>query len=628
MSFLPKLKKAAKAALPYAILALPLVLMDLFIRVLTGFVNYFHWLMLLPSILFSVLWIGLIVTVTTNLRHTIGRIVYAVIFGLFFIVFFANAIYFPYTGFFFSVKLLSMAGEGSSYVWSTLINTNPLIYVYCLLVLASAVLAFLKFPKKKQWDTKPLLLAVVIFLLAHSITPFLYGKAYDTLRWDAWRNPRNIYNNYNDSNKSIKISGFFEYCIRDIHKTLFAQAPVRTPEESDILDDVHKDTSIHQANDYTGLLAGKNVIFLQLEGMDSWLITPEDTPNLYKLMGESLSFSQHYSYYTGGGSTFNSELAVNTGFITPISYFQNPYSFTSNLYPYSLPKLFKAQGYRANAFHMNTGEYYSRKLNYLNWGYDNYYGLLDLEKYKDASFELDRELILNPEFYEAMFRGEGPFLHYIITYTPHTPFTVEDGKGLLLAQEKYGTNIPKLTEEECARLYAGETDNMVGLMLEALEENGLLENTVIVAFADHYLYTLSDKTILEQYKEVGSNLINQTPFFIWSKNLPAQQVEKVNAQIDILPTVLNLFGIEYHDDSYIGQDILAGNFPGYVFFSDYSWFDGTFYVENGEVAGEEQPDTEYIIEISTRISQLILKNDLIQKYDYFRELEEQKTSTN
>lgn len=624
---MPKLKKATKAALPYAILALPLVLMDLFIRILTGYVNYFHWRMLLPSILFSVLWIGLIVAVTANLRHTIGRIVYAVLFSLFFIFFFANAVYFPYTDFFFSVKLLALAGEGSAYIWSTILSTNPLTYLSCLWVLASAVFAFLKFPKKAQWDPKPILLAVVIFLLAHSITPFFYGKAYDTLQWDAWRNPRNIYNNFNDSNKSMKISGFFEYCIRDIHKTLFIQTPVRTPEESEILDDVHTDSSIHQANEHTGLLAGKNVIFLQLEGMDSWLITPEDTPNLYKLMGESLSFSQHYSYYTGGGSTFNSELAVNTGFITPITYFQNPYAFTANLYPYSLPKIFKEQGYRVNAFHMNTGEYYSRKLNYLNWGYDNYYGLLDLEKYKDASFELDRELILNPDFYEAMFQGSGPFLHYIITYTPHTPFTVTEGKGLLLAQEKYGASIPKLTEEECARLYAGETDRMVGLMLEALEENGLLENTVIVAFADHYLYTLSDKTILEQYKEVDNNLINQTPFFIWSKTLPAREVTKVNSQIDILPTVLNLFGVKYHDEHYIGQDILADSHPGYVFFSDYSWFDGTFYVENGEVAGEEQPDTEYIIETSTRISQLILKNDLIQKYDYFRELAEQETPT-
>ena len=620
-----KLKTAAKAALSYVIVALPFLLMDVFIRILTDSVNYYHRRMILPSILFSVIWIGLIVAVTVSLRRRLGQIVYSIIFALFFILFLTNAVYYPYTGFFFSARLLAMAGEGSAYIWSTIINTNPLIYLYCLFVLAAAILAVIIFPKKEQWDPRPILLAVVIFLLSHSITPLLYGKAYDTLKWDAWRNPRNIYNSFNDSNKSIKISGFFEYCVRDFHMTLFAPEQEKTKEETEILDDAYTDTSTHTPNAYTGIFKGKNEIFLQLEGLDTWLLTQEDTPNLYGMLNNAISFSQHYSYYTGGGSTFNSELAVNTGFITPVTFYQNPYSFSSNLYPYSLPRLFKEQGYRVNAFHMNTGEYYSRKLNYLNWGYDNYYGLLDMAKYKDASYELDRELILNEYFYDAMFRGDGPFLHYIITYTPHTPFTLEEGKGLLLAKEKYGTNIPKLTEEECARLYAAETDNMVGLLLKGLEDNGLLENTVIVAFTDHYLYTLNDKSVLEKYKETETNLINQTPFFIWSNDLAPQQVDKVNAQIDILPTVLNLFGMEYCDEHFIGQDIMAEENPGYVFFSDYSWYDGSTYVANGEVISGEIPDTEYIIETSTLISQLILKNDLIQKYDHFRELEEQKT---
>jgi phosphoglycerol transferase MdoB-like AlkP superfamily enzyme len=163
---------------------------------------------------------------------------------------------------------------------------------------------------------------------------------------------------------------------------------------------------------------------------------------------------------------------------------------------------------------------------------------------------------------------------------------------------------------------------MVELLLQGLEENGLLEDTVIVAFADHYLYTLNDKAILDENGKItDNNLINHTPFFIWSQGITAENIEKVNSQIDILPTVLNMFGFDPPDQYFIGGDIMCDEYAGYVFFSDYSWYDGNIYVENGEVVMGEMADTSYVIEMSTLVSELVLKNDLIQKYDHFRELE-------
>ena len=125
------------------------------------------------------------------------------------------------------------------------------------------------------------------------------------------------------------------------------------------------------------------------------MLTKKTTPNLYNLRKHSIDFSNHYSIYTGGGSTFNSEFAVNTGFTTPISYIENVYSFSKNTFPYTMARLFKEQNYSVNAFHMNKGEFYSRDINYKSWGYDNYYGLQDIQKYNDERYVLDRELILN-----------------------------------------------------------------------------------------------------------------------------------------------------------------------------------------------------------------------------------------
>ena len=160
-------------------------------------------------------------------------------------------------------------------------------------------------------------------------------------------------------------------------------------------------------------------------------------------------------------------------------------------------------------------------------------------------------------------------------------------------------------------------------MLAGLKDNGLLENTIIVAFSDHYLYTLNDKSILDEYKKTENNLINQTPFFIWGYDVKGVKVNKVNSQLDILPTVLNMFGVKYIEEYYIGNDIMDKKYAGYVFFSDYSWYDGEFYVENGEVVERKKgkkPEANYIADMNAMINQIIQKNDLTLKYDYFRKL--------
>lgn len=602
-------------------LAVPFILMDAIIRILSTGVNYLNFTMALTSILFNVIWILLIVGIATNLKRNAGKIFFALTFIVFYVLFLTNCIYYLYTGFFFSFNILQMAEQAKTYISDVVLNTNPLFFVIALIILIIAVVVIVKFPEKKKGNYKQIGFICIGFIVMHLIIPLFMGGMESDLEWDNWRSTRNVYENFNDSNKSIKVCGLYEYSVRDFYICYLKADEAVNAEELAFLNDAYRNETIHAANDYTGIFEGKNIIFLQLEGLDSWLLNQKDTPTLYGLMENSIIFEDHYSYYNGGGSTFNSEIAVNTGLITPISYNQNAYTFSSNLYGYSLPKLLKERGYSVNAFHMNTGEYYSRELNYLNWGYDNYYGLLDEKDYDDARYELDRELILNESFYEKMFNQETPFMHYIISYTPHTPFSLDSKMGKLIAKE-YSIEATDLSEEECARLFASETDYMVELLMKALEDNDLLKDTIIVAFADHYLYTLNDKTILDQYKETGNNLINHTPFFIWSYDAENLIVEKTNSQIDILPTVLNLLGISYREEYYIGKDIFDNDYSGYVFFSDYSWYDGNVYVEDGKVIIGENTDKEYIDETNEKINRLIMQNDLTLKYDFFRRLEE------
>ena len=613
-------------------LCVPFILMDVFTFVFglnISFVNY----RIYAPILFSFLWIMLFVGITVTLKKKIAVGVYLVINILFLIFYLVNNVYFSMTKTFFDFTLLESAGEGAPYLLDAIKNCNVFVYITFIIIIISLVYSVKKIPNREKNNYKVLAVIVVVFLIAHAFVPLTLGKANDELTWSNWRNARNIYISFNDSNKSIKISGLYEYVIRNFYITFIRANDNITQEDIDFLDAAFEDLGEHK-NKYTGIFEGKNLILLQLEGMDSWLINKNDTPVLYNMINSGYNFTNHYSYYNGGGSTFNSEFAVNTGFITPLSYNKNAYTFNKNNFPYSLANLFKDKNYSVNAFHMNTGEYYSRTVNYLNWGYDNYYGLIDIDDYDDNSYELDRELILNEKFNELLFREDGEnFVDYIISYSGHLPFTNTKGvckmlydldmEELKLENPTLEIEFTQMTEEECVRRQAQETDYMVQLLIENLEKRGLLENTVIVGFTDHYLYTLEDKTILDKYKNTSNNLINHTPFFIWTSDIKKVSVKEVTSQLNILPTVLNLFGIEYNPNNYIGEDALDPSYDGIVFFSDYSWYDREYYVDSGIVTNNKYIDPILLEEKNSYINYLIKKNDLALKYNYFKNVKKE-----
>ena len=609
-------------------LALPFISMDIITRLFGRNINFYKLFSLSPN-MFTITWIVLFLGLTLGFKKRIGKIIYLVINLIFLIVFLTNNVYYSMTKTFFDFSLLESASEGSPYIMDTLLNTNLLVYISCIFIIVLTLYVLKYIPYKTKNNYRVLSITFLVFLVMHLLTPLTLGKAYKELTWSSWRNPRNIYNSFNDNNKSMKISGLYEYTIRNFYITFLKTEEQENSEDITFLDDSYiKNTD--NFNKYTGLFKDKNLIFIQFEGLDDWLLTEEDTPTIYSMLNNSIVFNNHYSYYNGGGSTFNSEFAVNTGFITPLSYTQNAYTFNKNSFPYSMANLFKNIGYTINAFHMNTGEYYSRTTNYQNWGYDNYYGLIDINDFKDETYRLDRNLILNEKFNELLFNKDPneKFVDYIITYSGHLPFTntkgvckmlyEEDINNLLLENPDNDYPFEEMSELDCIRRQAKETDYMMKLLLQKLEENNLLDNTVIVAFTDHYLYTIEDKTILDTYKETSNNLINKTPFFIWSKDMKQTKVNKVTSQLNILPTTLNLFGIEYSSNNYIGTDALSQNYEGIVFFSDYSWFDGNVYVENGEVINNKYISESSLEEKNYYISYITKKNDLTLKYNYFK----------
>lgn len=641
MKFKKRIKKTFKSIIKsiktnnihlFLLSSIPFLMLDLFTRIFSQKTAFFPWNDCIPN-LFSLIWIYLIIIISLFLKKRNGKMLLIFFFVFFQLFYYINNIYYSLSGTFFDFHLVGLASEGSDYFMDAVASAQPMIYLVGMLSIIFFIFLFRKLPFGKKNNFKAIIFVLIIFLFIHTLIPVFYGDANNELTWNTWRNPRNIYDNFNDNNKSMSITGLYEYTIRNYYLTYLKEKKSNNETELEFLSNIFSEVATNIKNKYTGKLKNKNIIFLQLEGIDDWVLTKKNMPNTYALLSNSINFNNHYSYYNGGGSTFNSEFAVNTGYVTPITYTQNAYTFNKNDFPYSMARIFKELDYRVNAFHMNSGEYYSRKINYTTWGFDNYYGLKDLDSYINDDYKLDTELINNPIFYEKQFLDEGNFVNYLITYTLHMPFS--ESKGMckyILAKEKELQEekeeeieieeVEPLTEEECVIIQAKETDEMVKLLMKALKDNDLDDDTIIVAFSDHYLYTLNDQTILDKYKDTKTNLINKTPFFIWSKGLKKVNVSKVTSQINILPTVLNLLGINYNPNYYTGEDALNNNYKGIAFFNDYSWYDGKYYFQDGKLIKGNQNNVEVVEEKSGYVDYLIKKNDLILKYNYLKRVKE------
>lgn len=594
----------------YVFLFGSLFILDLALRLFYNkTINYYHWYNFVPN-MFSIIWILLVLNLTKIFKSGIGKSVYLIFYVFSLIMFLVHAVYFSYFNVFFDYSVLSVAGEGADYFDSVIPNIKIWVYFVIIISICLSIIGLKSIKHNKKFNYKRLLIVLGIFIVLELILPLLLGKKNKEVEWDDWRNARVIYNIFNDNNKSMMVSGMFEYNVRNFYINYLKDNASLTLEEKAALEDNFKELSLSKENRYTGIYKGKNLIIVQLESIDDFLVKKNVMPTLYNLSKKSINFTNHYSFTSGGGSTFNSEFMVNTGYSSAYNYNQSAYVFSKNTYTYSLPNLFKKEGYTVNAFHMNSAEYYSRGVNYKAFGYDSYNGLKDLNIYKNYEYWLDTELIKNEKFNNKMFNLEQPFVSYIITYSAHMPYKTTKGTCAMLTDEA------DLSEEECLKIQAKETDDFIKLLLENLKNKGLIDNTVVVIFSDHYIYTLENKSLLDRYKKTSNNLINHTPFMIYD-GVRKSTIKSVNSQLDILPTILNLFGIEYYPNNYIGRDVLDSKYDPIVFFPDGSWYNGNTYVANGEYQFGKKISTSNLDKYNLIVKKKMLLNDAVIKSDYF-----------
>jgi len=312
-----------------------------------------------------------------------------------------------------------------------------------------------------------------------------------------------------------------------------------------------------------GTAAGKNVIIIQMESLQNFLINLqidgiEITPNLNKLVDESYYFNKFYQQ-VGQGNTSDAEYVVNTSLYIPERGAATQMYVDKEL-P-SLPKLLKEHNYTSATFHTNVVEFWNRSELYSSLGFDQYYDT----KYfgtEDTVFFGASDEVLYAKTLDKLIEMEQaaePFYAHIIGMTAHHPYTLPEEKVLISLPEQYENTL--VGNYLSAQHYA---DYALGQFIEELKASGIWDNSLIVLYGDHLglpMYSLDNKE-LELMNDIVGGEYNYTdminiPLFVINKGVTddAKQFSQVGGQVDLLPTIANLLGLSLENQIHFGQDI-------------------------------------------------------------------------
>lgn len=373
-------------------------------------------------------------------------------------------------------------------------------------------------------------------------------------------------------------------------------------------------------NEYTGMFEGYNLIMLTAEGYSQWAVNEEITPTLYKMAHEGFYFENYYTplWWT---STSDGEFVECTGLIPTGT---NSFYKTADHYmPLGFGWQFRKLGYSARAYHNHSYTYYHRDKTHPNMGYD-YKGAKGggLEvKLTWPESDLEMMQVTVPEYI-----GDEKFHTYYMTVSGHMEYNW-GGNSMSAKNRDYVRDLD-LCEEAKAYLAAQkELDLAMEYLLAQLEEAGVADRTVIVLSGDHYPYGMEKSSIDDLAgHEVEENFeLYKSHLILYCPGMEPVTIEKPCSALDIVPTVLNLFGVEYDSRLYMGQDILSTAAP-LVMFSNKSYItDKVMYnSKTGEVTNltGEELDEDYVKTVSAIVKNKFNISAAIITEDYYSYLKE------
>lgn len=442
----------------------------------------------------------------------------------------------------------------------------------------------------------------------------------------------NLYNNINFPVKNLCSFGLLTSYRLDIQRKIFDFKEDKivslnnnkySKDEYNILDIEFKNSSnneINEINDYiknveptnknfyTGILKDKNLIFILAESFNTIAINKDITPNLYMLVNDGFKFNNFY----------NPLYPVSTAdgqYLTDISLYPSDIEHSllasnENYYPYSLANILKSKNYKTYSYHNYKYDYYSRHIYYPNMGFDVYKGIGNGLNMEDTRSDYDMAVASVDDYIT-----EDKFFVYYLTISGHAPYNEKNQSSVknynLLKKYNYSDNVKYYLASQI------ELDNMLGEIISKLKEKNKLDDTVIVLVPDHVPYGLNIDEMNELNSTKRDNEFEKykSTLILYNENINKYNfTDKYCFNIDILPTLLNLYGIEYDSRLLMGKDIFSNN-ESLVVFGNRNFITKDYKYSNmndiiyGDLNRDKVNDIKKQLYYNFKISRLMLEND-------------------
>ena len=592
------------------------------------------------SLMLYSLFASTIVTLITNIFSDKGnKVLLLITYFMLSLLFGLEYVFKAFMKIYFSIDMIKLSDQAVGFLGTTLsVILSKIVYILIFFLPFIILLLFKREVNYHNDNRKKTLLIYIILIL------ITYGGYILSLNIDKKDNMslKEIYFNVNNVNlsiprlgvlSSIALDSYYEVInpsdkmlinnnINKVVNTISDNKNIMNIDLSNYNLDSEVKTYIENnpgtnKNNYTSFFEGKNLILIVAESYSEVGVSKDLTPTLYNLTHSGFTFNNFYvPYYL---STIGGEYQVLTG-LYPSSDILTTWKSGENSFPYGIANMFEEKGYNTYAYHGHDG-YFQNRYKYLKaLGFDNFKACnMNLDIDCDKFPESDLEMI--DKTYTDYINSDKPFMAYYMTVSGHLyyNFTTND---IAIKNRDY---VDSLEYDDSTKAYLAseiELDRALELLITKLKENNKLDDTVIVMVADHYPYGLELEEInkLSTYKRDDLFEKNHNSLIIWNSKMNNKNIDKVGMSIDILPTIYNLFGIEYDSRLLAGSDLLS-NSEGIAIFNDLSWITGRgkYYSTTGTFTSNN--DTEYINRINNEVHDKLLfsKNVLINdSYRYIK----------
>ena len=486
------------------------------------------------------------------------------------VLLFANIIYYRQFSDFLTIKTMSNVGKVSQGLGkSTVALLHPsdiLIWIDLIVIIVLLIMHKIKIDQKSYGLSTPFAITSVGALIL-TLNIFLA----ETSR------PRLLRNTF-DRSYVVKYLGIDAFTAYDGFKSAQNVQVTKNANASDLNDILNftKEQHAKPNPSYFGVEKKRNVIIIHLESFQQFLINlkvngKEVTPFLNSLYRNkhTLSFNNFY-HQVGLGRTSDAEnmLETSTYGISDGSLFT---SLGSENTFQAAPQILRSDGYTSAVFHGNVGSFWNRNDVYKNMGYNyffdkNYY----TTQSKDASGYGLKDKLLFAESIKYLEQMQQPFYAKFITVTNHIPFTLD--------KEDQDPNFKTTkTSDQTINNYfetAHYLDEAVREFFSYLKSSGLYKNSMVVIYGDHYGLSNSENETLapiigessDTWNTYNNVQMQRVPFMIHANNLKGKISNEIGGEIDVLPTLLHLLGINNKNYVQFGSDLLSKKRPDWIVF--------------------------------------------------------------